>query len=102
MSTLELMANQAVTWAHTLERAVHDPGPWQFRTAAGSTPAHRIVDHERGEIVFVGHIRAYHQDSVVELWCGEELVSVMLADFTMGDRVTWKIRVTSAAQTYGR
>jgi hypothetical protein len=87
---LELLATQAVTWARTVERAVHDPGPWTFRTAGGITPAHRLLDPDRAEIIFTGLIRPC-QDGDVELWCRDGLVSVTIADLTKGHRLTWKM-----------
>lgn len=85
---LELLASQAVAWARTVERAVHDPGPWTFRTCKGTTPAHRLRDAERAEVVFTGLIRSA---GPVELWCRNDLVSVTTVDRTEGDRLTWKL-----------
>lgn len=87
---LELMVGRAVAWARTIERAVHDPGPWTFRTDAGVTPALRLVDHHQAEIVFTGLV-VPAPNGLVELWSGDELVTVAPADFTKGRKLTWRM-----------
>ena len=86
---LEMLVARSVAWAHMIERALHDQGPWTFRTAGGITPAHRIIERHRGEIVFTGITRPA-VDGVVELWAGERMVTVTSAE-TEGSRITWKM-----------
>lgn len=88
--TLDRMVSQTVAWAHTVERALHEPGPFTFRSATGTTLAHRIVDQERAEIVFTG-IAAPSPDGMVELLAGHILLAVTMIDFSKGDRITWRL-----------
>lgn len=87
---LELLVNQSIAWAHAIEAVLHGSGPWTFRTASGITPAHRVVDSHRGEIVFTG-IAQPSQDGMVELWSGVGMVTVSPADFGKGERITWRL-----------
>lgn len=92
---LELMVSQAVAWARVIERAVHDPGPWSFRTSSGTTPAHRIIDRERAEIVFTG-VALPASDGAVELYAGGDFVTVMPMDFSQGNKVSWRMQLAAA------
>lgn len=87
---LELMVGRTVAWARIVERALHDGGPWTFRTSAGTTPAHRVIDRERAEIVFTGIARP-SQDGVVELYAHEDFVTMTTADFGKGEKLTWRL-----------
>lgn len=87
---LELMVSRTVAWARAVERALHEPGPWTFRTSEGTTPAHRIIDRDRAEIVFTGVARP-SQSGIVELCADGEFVSLAMADFSKGDRITWRM-----------
>lgn len=87
---IELMVSRTVAWARAVERALHEPGPWTFRTSGGTTPAHRIIDRDRAEIIFTGVARPSH-DGIVELHANGEFVSLATADFSKGDRVTWRM-----------
>jgi hypothetical protein len=93
---LELLVSRMVVWTRMIERVLHDPGPWSFRTAGGSTPAHRILDRDRGEIIFMGIARP-SSDGIVELWAGEEFVSMTAVDLTREEELTWKLSLQEAA-----
>lgn len=96
---LELMVAQAVAWARVIERALHDRGPWTFRTEHGISPAHRIINRKAGEIVFHGVALGFGDRQPVALYCGDDLITVTNADLTQGEHLTWKILVTSTAST---
>jgi len=87
---LDELVNMSIVWAHTIERALHDPGPWVFRTHEGNTPAHRIFDHNKGEIVFTGVARP-SLDGMVELWAGGHMVTMAPVDFNKGERIVWRL-----------
>lgn len=88
---LDVRVAQAVVWARTIETALHSSGPWLFRTSTGFTPAHRILDQERSEIVFIGLARP-STDGVVELWTGDRMVTMATTDFTQGNnKITWRM-----------
>lgn len=87
---LELIVNRSVAWAHAIEMALHDPGPWTFRTASGTTPAHRVIDGHHGEIVFTGVVSPC-EDRMVELWSSGRMVTVSPIDFDKGERVRWRL-----------
>lgn len=92
---LELMVSRTVAWARTIERALHHRGPWYFRTTEGITPAHRIIDRERAEIVFTGIARP-SADCVVELLAGGDFVTMTTADFSKGEKITWRLSLKEA------
>lgn len=94
---MDWLVSQALAWAHVIECALHDSGPWSFRTSAGSTPAHRLFDRERCEIIFSGLV-APSADRVIELWSGERFVTMTMADITQGDQLTWKIALAESAR----
>jgi hypothetical protein len=87
---MELAVSQALTWARIVERAFHDPGPWTFKTASGVTPAHRVKDPVRSEIVFTGMVSP-SPDGFVELCSQNEMVTVAQADLTRGEAITWRL-----------
>lgn len=93
---LELAVSRALMWARVIESALHDPGPWTFRTATGTTPAHRLVDREGAEIVFTG-IALPSPDGLVELCSGGAMVSLAETDFSKGDRVHWRLSLKEPA-----
>lgn len=88
--TLEMMVGRTVAWARTIEQALHDSGPWTFRTAAGITPANRIIVPDAMEIIFMGLVRPA-PDGIVELWCRDRMVTLTTADFSKGDKITWRL-----------
>lgn len=89
--SLEMKVARAVAWAHVLERAFHDPGPWRFHTDGGVTPAHRITDGEDSEIIFMGIIPP-SRDGLVELWSGDEMITLFSIRPTQEEkRVTWRM-----------
>jgi hypothetical protein len=92
---LELMVSRTVAWARIVERALHDSGPWTFRTAAGITPADRLIDREKAEIIFTGIARP-SADGVVELYSAGDFVTMTTADFTKGDKLTWRLSLKEA------
>ena len=92
---LEMAVSRMASWAHAVERALHDSGPWTFRTSGGTTPAHRLIDREHAEIIFTGMVLP-SQDYVVELLAGGDFVTMTTADFTQGSRITWKLSLKEA------
>lgn len=94
---LDTMVAQAVAWARVIERALHDRGPWTFRTAHGTTVAHRIVNHKDAEVVFRG-MALGDGDETIALYCGDELVTVTRADLTEGNEIRWRLLVSSVTQ----
>lgn len=94
---LELMVGRTVAWARIVERALHDGGPWTFRTSAGTTPAHRVIDRERAEIVFTG-VAQPTPDGVVELYAADDFVTMTTADFGKGEKLTWRLSLRSPAR----
>jgi hypothetical protein len=90
---LELMVGRTVAWARVIERALHEDGAWTFRTSEGTTPAHRVIDRERAEIVFTGIVRP-SADGVVELHAAGDFVTMATADFSKGERLTWRLSLT--------
>ena len=94
---LDTMVAQAVMWARTIETVLHSPGPWLFRTSTGFTPAHRILDQERSEIVFIGLARP-SADGVVELWTGDRMVTMATTDFTQESKIVWKLSLKRPLQ----
>lgn len=89
--SMDLTVNRLVAWAMILEKTLHGDGPWTFRTSAGTTPAHRLIDREKEEILFIGQV-VPAADGMVELWQGEELVTLTRADFELGQSITWRLR----------
>lgn len=87
---LDMMVAQAVVWARTVETMLHSSGPWLFRTSAGFTPAHRVLDQERSEIVFIGMAEP-SPDGTVELWTGDQMVTVTTVDLTARSRIVWRL-----------
>lgn len=96
---LDLMVAQAVAWAHVIERALHDHGPWTFQTEHGITPAHRIINRKTAEIVFHGVALGCSDRQPVGLYCGDDMITVTTADLSQGEQFTWKMLVTSTAST---
>lgn len=89
---------QAIVWARTIETMLHSPGPWLFRTPTGFTPAHRVLDQDRSEIVFIG-LAQPSPDGVVELWTGDQMVTMAPADCTRGsNKITWRVSLTRPLQ----
>ncbi len=88
--TLDVRVAQAIIWARTIETALHSSGPWLFRTSAGFTPAHRVLDQERSEIVFIGMAEP-SSDGAVELWTGDQMVTVTTVDLTSRSKIIWRL-----------
>ena len=53
MSTLDFRIAQAAFAARRMERALHDPGPWEISYQGIRVPAVRFIHSDR--ITFVGH-----------------------------------------------
>lgn len=82
-----------------IERALFDPGPWTFRTAEGSSIAHRLIDLERRAIIFLGMVTP-SQDRIVELCVGDRMVSIAALDDPHGGHITWKIELTDLVSVF--
>ncbi len=95
---LDVMVAQAIVWARTIETMLHSSGPWLFRTSAGFTPAHRVLDQERSEIVFIGMAEP-SSDGVVELYCHDRMVAITEVSFDDGQRIRWVFRVNSLSSS---
>lgn len=95
---LDVMVAQAIVWARTIETMLHSSGPWLFRTSAGFTPALRILDQDRSEIIFMGLAKP-SPDGVVELWTGDQMVTMATTDFTQGNnKITWRLSLKRPLQ----
>lgn len=94
---LDQMVSSMVAWATTVERALHEPGPFTFRTSAGTTPAHRIIDHDRAEIIFTGVARP-SCDGTVELHAGHIFLAVTVVDFSKGDQIRWRLSLRNPSK----
>lgn len=95
--TLELMVARTVAWARVIERALHDKSDdWTFRTAGGITPASRLIDRDRAEIIFTGVVRP-SPDGLVELCSGDDTVTLTTADLSKGDRISWRLSLKAPA-----
>ena len=93
---MELRAARMATWARVVERALHDRGPWTLRTLSGVTPAHRLIDREAQEIVFVG-VTPPCPDGVVELWAGGDAVTLTRTDSGAERKITWRLSLKETA-----
>ncbi len=69
---IELAVSRAITKIHALERALHEPGPWYFRTESAMVPADRMIRADG--VVF----RAFLPEAgFAELWLRDEFVTAL-------------------------
>ena len=76
--TLDSTVAQAVYRARSLERALHDPGPWTMSWGPHEVPACRLISDDR--ILFLAHFPSHCYlmvpDPTLTLLCaGEEIGS---------------------------
>lgn len=97
---MDTMVAQMVAWAHLVETALHDDGPWSFQTLGGDTPAHRVIDHSRNEIVFAGITKGTGTGQV-ELWCRDRFVTSIWTHYPLspGDSLTWTLSLSPVVRT---
>lgn len=74
MSTLDFIAAHAVARARLLERAVHDPGPWQIEIAGVREDAVKVRTPHR--VLFLANFYDLAPDAdVAWLLCAGEMIS---------------------------
>lgn len=89
---MELTVNRLLAWAKLMEQALHGHGLWTFRTSGGVTPALRLIDRDKDEVVFYGDVIP-SSDGMIELWLDDELMTVDQADLINGGtHITWRLR----------
>jgi hypothetical protein len=79
---LDLAISRAITMAHVLERALHDPGFWAMEL--GGKYAQAVKEVEDHRIVFTAEFPALAQGTFpLSLYCDEDLV--LSRDVTLND-----------------
>lgn len=76
MSTLDFVAAHAVARARLLERAVHDPGPWQIEIGGVREGACKVRTPTR--VLFMAYFEELPDPETLEvawLLCGGEMLS---------------------------
>lgn len=98
---LDKVVAEVVYLAKTLEKAVHDPGPWTMTWGGRTVPAVRHVGEDR--VTFVGtfpeHCHLTEPDPKITLECDGYVVGVKAIIFP-GDGafdVQWSVRTQPAA-----
>jgi hypothetical protein len=95
--SLDTVVSEVVYLAKTLEKAVHDQGPWTMTYAGRTVPAKRL-EIESGVLfvaTFTEHCHLVPPDPRITLDCNGEPVSVRAIVFP-GDgafEVQWSLRV---------
>lgn len=83
MASMEEHVSQAIHAARTLEKALHDPGPWSMVYGEVIAPAVRMIAPDR--IIFRAHfpdacVLNRPDEPVMYLRCGEEILSARLIE----------------------
>lgn len=83
--SFDLAVSRAVTMAHALERALHDPGPWFIELDGYFAPASREICETNLTVTFTAHFLRADDGAVPMLRCqGEEVRA--LAPVSASDR----------------
>lgn len=97
--SMDAVASQMVAWSRLVETALHDSGPWTFRTLHGVTTAHRQIDPDLYEISFTGATWG-SGTGTVELWCQDRFVTLIHTPQPLapGDALTWTLTLHRVAR----
>lgn len=95
MSDFELAVAQQVARVRLLERALHDDGPWVFRTPHHCDFAAQYIDEENHKVLFADTLWTAPEnagETVLELLCGGQVVSCRTIDLPPGyAAVEWEL-----------
>lgn len=67
--SFDLAVSRAVTMAHALERALHDPGPWFIELDGYLAPAEREVREDALEVLFTAQFPRARDGALPMLRC---------------------------------